>query len=105
MEDARAAMYIYNKHKKVWEKSQKELFRLKNKLSRKKKKKVGLLWTSCAKKKSSEHSSPPFYAHKKECIKKSIIEVMVGECLTGLRYPRFFKFPRSGLTGSRSYVI
>ncbi|XP_078153816.1 polynucleotidyl transferase, ribonuclease H-like superfamily protein [Carex rostrata] len=41
VEDARAAMYIYNKHKKEWEKSLKDQFRLKNKLGHKKKKKLG----------------------------------------------------------------
>ncbi|KAJ4809501.1 RNA exonuclease 4 [Rhynchospora pubera] len=39
VEDARAAMYIYNKHKKVWEKSLKDQVRRKNKLKDKKKKK------------------------------------------------------------------
>ncbi|KAJ3709341.1 hypothetical protein LUZ61_013046 [Rhynchospora tenuis] len=42
VEDARAAMYIYNKHKKVWEKSLKDRVRLKNKLNDKKKKKKRL---------------------------------------------------------------
>jgi RNA exonuclease 4 len=41
VEDARAAMYIYSKHKKVWEKSLKDQVRLKNKLSYKKMKKLG----------------------------------------------------------------
>ncbi|KAJ1704513.1 hypothetical protein LUZ63_004292 [Rhynchospora breviuscula] len=42
VEDARAAMYIYNKHKKVWEKSLKDQVRPKNKLKDKKKKKKRL---------------------------------------------------------------
>ncbi|WVZ93227.1 hypothetical protein U9M48_039225 [Paspalum notatum var. saurae] len=39
IEDARAAMFIYNKHKKAWEKSMKEQFRFKKKLKKRGKKK------------------------------------------------------------------
>ncbi|KAL6900650.1 hypothetical protein ACP4OV_005326 [Aristida adscensionis] len=39
IEDARAAMFIYNKHKKGWEKSMKEQFRFKKKLKKRGKKK------------------------------------------------------------------
>uniref|UniRef100_A0A0E0LUF9 RNA exonuclease 4 n=1 Tax=Oryza punctata TaxID=4537 RepID=A0A0E0LUF9_ORYPU len=39
IEDARAAMFIYNKHKKVWEKNMKEQFRFRNKLKKRGKKK------------------------------------------------------------------
>ncbi|KAJ3683404.1 hypothetical protein LUZ60_013631 [Juncus effusus] len=39
VEDARAAMYIYNKYKKAWEKSLKSQFRLKNKFKNKQKNK------------------------------------------------------------------
>ncbi|KAL6646429.1 hypothetical protein ACP70R_018037 [Stipagrostis hirtigluma subsp. patula] len=38
IEDARAAMFIYNKHKKGWEKSMKEEFRFKKKLKKRGKK-------------------------------------------------------------------
>ncbi|KAK8451021.1 hypothetical protein SEVIR_6G101100v4 [Setaria viridis] len=39
IEDARAAMFIYNKHKKTWEKNMKEQFRFKKKLKKRGKKK------------------------------------------------------------------
>ncbi|GJN03359.1 hypothetical protein PR202_ga20796 [Eleusine coracana subsp. coracana] len=39
IEDARAAMFIYNKHKKAWEKHMKEQFRFKKKLKKRGKKK------------------------------------------------------------------
>ncbi|KAF8701855.1 hypothetical protein HU200_033179 [Digitaria exilis] len=39
IEDARAAMFIYNKHKKGWEKNMKEQFRFKKKLKKRGKKK------------------------------------------------------------------
>ena len=39
IEDARAAMFIYNKHKKAWEKSMKEQLRFKKKLKKRGKKK------------------------------------------------------------------
>ncbi|PUZ51276.1 hypothetical protein GQ55_6G169900 [Panicum hallii var. hallii] len=39
IEDARAAMLIYNKHKKAWEKNMKEQFRFKKKLKKRGKKK------------------------------------------------------------------
>uniref|UniRef100_A0A0E0IB51 RNA exonuclease 4 n=1 Tax=Oryza nivara TaxID=4536 RepID=A0A0E0IB51_ORYNI len=39
IEDARAAMFIYNKHKKVWEKNMKEQFRFRKKLKKRGKKK------------------------------------------------------------------
>ncbi|RZR83796.1 hypothetical protein BHM03_00010491 [Ensete ventricosum] len=38
IEDARAAMFIYNKYKKVWEKSMKKNFKFKEKLNKRKKK-------------------------------------------------------------------
>ncbi|KAG0523450.1 hypothetical protein BDA96_07G124400 [Sorghum bicolor] len=40
IEDARAAMFIYNKHKKAWEKNMKEQFRFKKKLKKRGKKKT-----------------------------------------------------------------
>jgi RNA exonuclease 4 len=40
IEDARAAMLIYNKHKKAWEKNMKEQFRFKKKLKKRGKKKT-----------------------------------------------------------------
>lgn len=40
IEDARAAMFIYNKHKKAWEKNVKEQFRFKKKLKKRGKKKT-----------------------------------------------------------------
>ncbi|XP_040382958.1 RNA exonuclease 4 [Oryza brachyantha] len=41
IEDARAAMFIYNKHKKAWEKNMKEQFRFKKKFKKQGKKKSG----------------------------------------------------------------
>ena len=39
IEDAQAAMFIYNKHKKAWEKSMKEQLRFKKKIKKRGKKK------------------------------------------------------------------